>query len=138
MFVSRVGWLPGLALVPAFAWQMCPYLQRSPKLWIPSAPLQEHFYFWICSRMFLNPNICSNWLFTSWKVFLFPICSDLSMLEWIVLVISKKFLIIRKKKFSINRTFFSEIKSELIFETDYKFSSTFVCSICHELCWYDN
>ena len=40
MFVSRVGWVPGLALVPPFAWQTCPYLQRSPKLWIPSAPLQ--------------------------------------------------------------------------------------------------
>ena len=35
-----MGWVPGLARVPPFAWRTCPYLQRSPKLWIPSAPLQ--------------------------------------------------------------------------------------------------
>ena len=25
LFVSRVGWVPGLAPVPPFAWRMCPY-----------------------------------------------------------------------------------------------------------------
>ena len=41
LFVSSVGWVLGLAPVPPFAWRTCPYLQRSsPKLWIPSAPLQ--------------------------------------------------------------------------------------------------
>ena len=33
LFVSRVGWVLG----PPFAWRTCLYLQRSPKLWIPSA-----------------------------------------------------------------------------------------------------
>ena len=36
------GWdgILGLAPVPPFAWQRCPYFQRSPKSWIPFAPLQ--------------------------------------------------------------------------------------------------
>ena len=45
MFVSRVGWVPGFALVPHFAWRTCPYLQRSPKSWIPSAPFNLQWCF---------------------------------------------------------------------------------------------
>ena len=36
LFVSRVGCVLGLAPIPPLAWRRCPYLQRSPKMWISS------------------------------------------------------------------------------------------------------